>query len=181
MSGSELLRHLAAAYRRRRLVAEALLAGGGGLLGAGIAGTGGGGAATEVATALGVAGSLAAAAAWWNRRHRAGPLEVARHLDRTLPAVEESAELILADPAALSLLPRLERARVDRAIAAAAPLPVPPDRAGRLALAAGGAAALAGAALLLFGSSAQPTAGALPHPAAPARGAMIGGAAIRIE
>ena len=181
MTGSELLQHLAAAYRRRRLIAEALLAVGAGLLGAGIARAAGGGAAAAVAAALGIAGGVAAAAAWWNRRHRAGALEVARHLNRTLPAVEESAELILADAVALPLLPRLERARVDRAIAAATPLPVPPDRAARHALLAGGAAALAGAALLLFASSAAPTAGPSPRPAPPARGAMIGGAAVRIE
>ena len=181
MSGRVVLQRLAAAYRRRRLIAEALFAGGGGLLGAGIARTAGGGAAAEVAAALGIAGILTTAAAWWNRHHRAGPREVAQHLDRTLPTVEESAELILAEPGALPLLPRLERARVDRAIAAAAPLPVPPDRAGRHALIAGCAAALAGTALLFLGSPAPATPVASAHPAAPASGAMIGGAAVRIE
>ena len=181
MSSSELLQRLAAAYRRRRIAAEILLAGAGGLLGAGIARRAGGGAAGAVTAALGIALSLAVAAAWWNRRHRAGPLEVAHHLDRTLPAVEESAELVLADASALPLLPRLERARVDRAIAAAAPLPVPPDRAARRALVAAAGAALAGAVLLSSGPSAPAIAASSARPAAPARGAMIGGAAVRIE
>lgn len=181
MTGGDLLRHLAAAYRRRRIAAEVLLAGGGALLGAGVARIGHGGNAAEVAAAVAVAGILAMAAAWWNRRHPAGPAEVARHLDRTLPAVEESAELMLADAAALPLLPRLERARVDRAITAAAPLGVPPDRAARRAQVAGLAAAIAGAALLFFPAPAGSAVSVPRRPAPPARGAMIGGVTVRIE
>lgn len=181
MTGSDLLRNLAAAYRRRRIAAEALLAGGGALLGAGVARVGGGGKAIEVAAALAVAGMLGAAAGWWNRRHPAGPVEVARHLDRTLPAVEESTELMLADAAALPLLPRLERARVDRAITAAAPLGVPPDRAARRALAAGVTAALAGAVLLVLPALPSAAAAAPRRPTQPARGAMVGGVRVRIE
>ena len=181
MTGSDLLRDLAAAYRRRRILAEALLTGGGALLGAGIARMAGGGNTAEGMAALGVAVSLAAAAAAWNRRHPAGPREVARHLDRTLPAVEESAELMLADAATLPLVDRLERARVDRAVAVAAPPGVPPDRAARRAVVAGLASALGGAALLLGTASGGRAAAARRHPTAPTPGAMIGGVAVRIE
>jgi len=181
VTGGDLLGHLAAAYRRRRIAAEVILAGGGAVLGAGVARAMGGGNAGDVGAALGVASILGAAATWWNRRHAAGPLEVARHLDRTLPAVEESAELLLADAAALPLLPRLERARVDRAVAAAAPLGVPPDRAARRALVAGVAASLAGLAFLFLPVRAGLVVAGAPRPAAPARGAMIGGVSVRIE
>src|SRR5512132_1780935 len=175
MTGSDLLRNLASAYQRRRILAEALLSGGGALLGAGIARMAGGSSATEAVAALGVAVSLAAAAGVWNRRHPAGPLEVARHLDRTVPALEESAELMLADAATLSLVGRLERARVDRAVAAAAPPGVPPDPAARRAVVAGLASALGGAALLLGTTPGGRAVAAPRHPAPPTRGAMIGG------
>jgi hypothetical protein len=181
VTGSDLLRNLASAYRRRRILAEALLTGGGALLGAGIARMTGGGIAAEAAAAFGVAVSLAAAAGVWNRRHPAGPLEVARHLDRTVPAVEESAELMLADAATLPLVDRLERARVDRAVAAAPRPGVPPDHAARRAVVAGLAAALGGAALLLGTASGGRAATSPTHPAAPTRGAMIGGVSVRVE
>ena len=181
MTGGDLLRRLAAAYRRRRIAAEVILAGGGAVLGAGVARAMGQGNAGGIGAALAVAGILGAAAAWWNRRHPAGSIEVARHLDRTLPAVEESAELLLADAAALPLLPRLERARVDRAVAAVAPLRVPPDRAAGRAIVAGIAASLAGLAFLFLPIRAGLAVAGPPRPAAPARGAMIGGVSVRIE
>lgn len=59
-------------------------------------------------------------------RPRHGPLTaavLASHLNRTLPAVEESAQLLLGDPAGLPILSGMQRRRVESALAV---LPTPP-------------------------------------------------------
>lgn len=62
-----------------------------------------------------VAGSLAAfAIAGLDRRQRpVGPLELARHLDRVAPELEESATLLVAPTESLGPLARLQQARVE--------------------------------------------------------------------
>jgi hypothetical protein len=77
------------------------------------------------------AGVLAAIGmvAWvLRRRGRAGALAVARHLNRTVPALEESADLLLLPMEDLSPLERLQRDRVGRRLAALAPPPHLPTR-----------------------------------------------------
>ena len=99
--------------------------------------------------ALGAGLVLAAAAVIGALRlpRRIGPDVIARQLDRALPATEESAELLLRSPADLTLLERLERARVDRALASQ-PFPRLPDRQAAV-FAAGGAVALLSGFVLL--------------------------------
>jgi len=58
-------------------------------------------------------------AAFAARRRRQGPAELAAHLDRTLPSLEESAALVLA-PGSLPALQRLQQRRVAVALLAAA-------------------------------------------------------------
>jgi hypothetical protein len=72
-----------------------------------------------LAARLPLAGALALAAGaglgalvWVFRGESVGLADIARHLDRSLPELEESAELILADPEALSPLERLQQVRV---------------------------------------------------------------------
>jgi len=83
-----------------------------------------------------IAGVLAALGmvAWvlW-RRGRVGTLAVARHLNRTVPALEESADLLLLPLEDLSPLERLQRERVGRRLAALAPPPRLPMRGTYLA------------------------------------------------
>jgi hypothetical protein len=81
-----------------------------------------------------VAALAAAAWTWW--RWRPGPAglrAIARHLDRTVPELGDSAELLLAAPAELPLVARLQRQRavaVLEAAAGAAGLPPRPLLAG---------------------------------------------------
>ncbi len=71
-----------------------------------------GGLAPGPAAALGGAAALLALGVALIRRPRLDPRRVARHLDRTIPELEESAELALADEARLPPLERLQRRRV---------------------------------------------------------------------
>nr|MBA2628052.1 hypothetical protein [Gemmatimonadales bacterium] len=103
--------------------------------------------ATPIAGAA-LAVSLLVAAAWFDRRHRVTASHVARHFDRTIPAVEESAELLLEDESKLTPVERLERKRVDAALCTAALPPLPDRTASRFAT-AGVALAIAGAVLLV--------------------------------
>ena len=185
MTERTLLHQMALAYRRRRLAAGAMLATGAGVLAAGAAHAAG--AATGlpavgwiaiVATGAAVAATVAA---WWFSRRTIGAVEVARHLDRTFPTVEESAELLLEDVAALPLVARLERTRVERALDRAAPLATPRDGTARRGMIGGGAAAVAGALLLLAPRGNGPARSIESHPDAPVRGALIGGVQLRIE
>ena len=67
---------------------------------------------------------------------------LARHLNRTLPAVEESADLLTREPDELSPLERLQRARVEARLGRLTELPALPARALKAALWYGAAALL---------------------------------------
>lgn len=70
--------------------------------------------------------------AWW-RRPPVDARVLARHLNRTLPAVEESADLLVLPLDALSPLEQLQRARVESRLARLTEPPAVPARALRLA------------------------------------------------
>lgn len=148
-----MLQRLAARYTWRRRLAGAVLVGSALALGAAFAGRLGDDAVTR---AIGGAASaliaLTAAASTAIRRIDASA--VARHLDRRDPALEESAELLLAHPDALSLTDRLERQRAARAFAARpVPLAHLPDRtASLLALSAAGLLTAAAGLTLMPGT-----------------------------
>jgi len=82
------------------------------------------------------------------RRRRVDALAIARHLNRVVPALEESAELLLIPEAGLSPLERLQRTRVERTLRGLAQLPSLPKRALRLAGAYAITASLLAAGLL---------------------------------
>lgn len=150
------------------------------LLAAGAMHSAGVGTAVQWLAGGAAAAAVVVLAVRWNRARPAGPVEVARHLDRTVPSLEESTDLVLDERSDAPLVTRLERTRVERALAAIAPVELPPDRASRSAIIAGAVAVLAGSALLLF-PPATAAASRQTHPAPPTRGAMIGGTQIRIE
>src|SRR5687768_2567570 len=136
MTERELLAGMAARYRGRRGVAGALLVAG--AAGCAIAA---GRFLQDGATIVVVAGAMVAAIAVAIRAVAAAPgaASIARHLDRVDPGLEESAELLLADEAALGIADRLERARAARAFSARPPtLGGLPDAAARRMAAAGG-------------------------------------------
>jgi hypothetical protein len=87
---------------------------------------------------------------------------VARHLDRVVPGIEESAELLLAAETSLDIVQRLQVERAKRAVAQAGEPPLPWGTSRRLWAVAG---TVAGLALVLA---------VLPHSLAP--GAKPGGA-----
>jgi len=141
---------LASACRRRRWSAVAAFAAA--ILAAVGIGAGRMGAASPAA--LGVA--LAAAALGFGfgiyrlKRRYVGARTAARHLDRAHPALGDSTGLLLADPAALPPLARLQRSRTARALAALEPIAPLPDRtASRLLVGAGLLIVLAAALLLV--------------------------------
>jgi len=84
-------------------------------LGASLAVLGAAFALPTVVTALAII--LALGAAHW-RRPRVDAEIVARHLDRTFPALEESATLLIAPDGALTAVERVQRGRAERAFAA---------------------------------------------------------------
>jgi len=145
-----LLGRLARRYRLERAMSRLLAGAAGGVSLAGLVHYAGGGA-RGVITALvtGLAGG--ALAAWAGELRR--PVDhgtVARHLDRALPELEESASLLVESPAPEGALAALQRARVERRF--------DPDRARsalprgevRRAWVVGGPLALAGALLFLM-------------------------------
>ncbi len=87
------------------------------------------------------------------RRRRVDALAIARHLNRVVPALEESADLLLVPEAGLSPLERLQRTRVERTLARLVELPSLPQRALRLAGAYAITAFLLAAGLLQGGPS----------------------------
>ncbi len=110
------------------------------------AGGGGRGALLGLTTGL----ALGLVAAWLEERQ--SPVDgrtVARHLDRVLPELEESATLLLDDPAP-GALARLQRKRVERHFDAARARAALPHVELRRATGAGLSLLLAGAALLLL-------------------------------
>lgn len=99
-----------------------------------------------VIAALGAAALAGLGGCAWVFRGGMGRLtDIARHLDRTLPQLEESAELLLADEAALSPLERLQQARVADRVLEAQKVGLP---RGPLLRSAAGSAAILVAALL---------------------------------
>ncbi len=62
------------------------------------------------------------------RRRRVDTLTIARHLNRVVPALEESADLLLLPVAGLSPLERLQRTRVERTLSGLVELPRLPRR-----------------------------------------------------
>jgi len=82
------------------------------------------------------------------RRRRVDALAIARHLNRVVPALDESADLLLLPEARLSPLERLQRIRVERTLSGLVELPPLPTRWLRLAGAYAITASLLAAGLL---------------------------------
>jgi hypothetical protein len=102
---------------------------------------------------LGAALLAFGAIAWLDHRQRpVGPREVARHLDRAAPELEESATLLLATPESLGPLARLQRARVAQRLAARPLATVLPPSPLRWATVVGTGGVLIGAGLLVAGT-----------------------------
>lgn len=142
-----LLEDIAAHWRRQRLAAwgSAVTACAlcGGVLGARV------GLAPIVGA--GVAGTLAAI--WAARSLRARPITmrtVAEHADRTVPALQESATLLLADDATMPFIARVQRARVADALLASEQIPRLPHASARLAAQAAAIALVCAVALVLL-------------------------------
>ncbi len=154
MAGAARLTRAASRYRVRRGFAAGALALGSGALAASIATRAGvqSGAAL-IAGGIVVLG-VAAWHLWRERRRRVTANLVARHLDRTVPALEDSAELLLSPPETLTFVGRLERRRVESAIGGIGSLPPLPDRRARWMSMSGLAAAALGLGLLLAPRSA---------------------------
>ena len=85
------------------------------------------------------------------RRRRVDALVIARHLNRVVPALEESADLLLLPEIGLSPLERLQRTRVERTLTGLVELPRLPQRTLRLAGAYAITASLLAAGLLQGG------------------------------
>ena len=98
---------------------------------------------------------------WLARGSGAGPVQVARHLDRSAPSLEESAELILADSEHLAPLERLQQARIAERLERLAQVPIPITPLCRGAAVAVAIAAIALLSLLVPARAARPE-----HPAA---------------
>lgn len=135
-----LLERLAARWRRRWWAGMILAAAATGLL-VGLA------FGAAIGTAAGIV-ALAVPAAI-GRRRLVDALVVARHLNRVVPALEESADLLCVPAADLGPLARLQRARVERSLAQLVALPTLPHRAFRLAVSYAGIAILIGAGWLI--------------------------------
>lgn len=139
------------------------------------------GAGGWLLTALGVGGCLAVALPAWRRAGLTGPEAIARHLDRTVPELEESAGLLIVPEDRLTPLQRLQRRRIlarlpaleGRALVSRAPLR---RAAGWLA----GGAALA--ALLAVAVPALPRPAAAPggSPAVPPAPPAVASATITV-
>ncbi|MGD8376070.1 MAG: hypothetical protein PVF68_08010 [Acidobacteriota bacterium] len=119
-------------------------------------------------TALGVGAGLALALPAWRRAGLAGPEAIARHLDRTVPELEESAGLLIVREDRLTPLQRLQRRRIlDRlpAVEGRARVSRAPLRraAGWLA----GGAALAALLAVAVPALPRPAAGSAENPAVP--------------
>jgi hypothetical protein len=124
-----------------------------------------------------LAGAVAtAAAAWWawSRRPVVDGRTVARHLNRVWPELEESAELLLDDPAALPPIARLQRARVRAALERRTALPALPHRALRWSLGYTGIALTAAGTLALWGGGRAARAGPAGPDGAPPAAARSG-------
>ena len=139
---------LATRWNRRWLAGAILAAWAAGAV-TGIAAARLGDLAPATAVTIGAAAALIALGTALVRRPRIDATLVARHLDRAIPGLEESAELALAEEAGLSPLARLQRRRVlDRLDQA--PEPRLPHRPLRRALRATAALLAAAATIALW-------------------------------
>ena len=109
-----------------------------------------------------VAAALVLVVARW-RRPRVDAGVLARHLNRTLPAVEESADLLAMPLESLAALERLQRARVEARLSRLAELPAVPARALTAAIWYGAAVSLVAA----FGLWWNPVRAGVPRSAIP--------------
>ena len=166
IDGRAALERAASRYRLRRMMAAALLVAGAAAGAIAIAGLLPPGAVRIAVAAIVVGTALLAAA----RAIRAAPrpAAIARHLDRLDPALEDSSELLLAEPADLGLTDRLERERAARALAARPPaLGGLPDRAAVRMAVAGIAGFMVLLAVLFVGARGVAREAGAPAPASP--------------
>lgn len=133
------LERLAGAWRRRWTIAAAAAVLATILLGRAITGR----------LIWGLVAGLVAAAWWWRLRRPVDARAVARHLNRTQPALEESAELLARDEATLSTVERLQRERTQAAFTRLGD-PRLPHRPWRWGLGYAGAAFAVSALLLVL-------------------------------
>jgi hypothetical protein len=151
---------LARALRLERVAGYALLGLGGGALYGGVIGS-------PVAVAVGLLAGVAVALAA-DRFQPINSTQVACHLDRALPELEESATLLVRDQAALSGLGRAQRQRVAERLDIDRARATLPHRDLRRALQIGVPTLLLGVALLWSGKSVPGSPGQhSPSPVAP--------------
>jgi hypothetical protein len=122
---------------------------------------------------LGIAAGAALALVLVLRRKRVDRLAMARHLNRTVPALEESADLLLRSADTLSPIQQMQRARLERTLGGLAPDPALPDRGLRLSAGFASVALLGSLGLLAIAPR-----GEARSMAGPAAGPMAGAAAI---
>lgn len=126
------------------------------------------GGTASLAIGLGAALGLAFLLIW--RRRRVDGLVVARHLNRSAPALEDSADLLVRSADELSPVQRMQRARVERTLRSLVPPPRLPSRGLRLAATFAAAAILGALGMLAIapsgGDAARPSSGRTAVPAA---------------
>lgn len=147
-----LLERLARRWRRRWFLGAALASGATGLFGAVLASRAG----LRSPLGAGLAAGLALALILWRRYRPVDALVIARHLNRTVPTVEESADLLLQPAAALPAVQQLQRARVERVLNNMIPEPTLPSRLLRLAAGYAGVALLISVGLLTLAAPGTP-------------------------
>ena len=166
-----LLDRLIARWRRRWALSVALTCVATGLLAAVVARR-----VLGATPTLGIAAGAALALALVLRRKRVDRRAMARHLNRTVPALEESADLLLRSADTLSPIQQMQRARLERTLGGLAPEPALPNRGLRLAAGFASVALLGSLGLLaiaprgearsMAGPAAGPVAGAAATPPA---------------
>ena len=163
-----LLDRLIARWRRRWALSVALTSLATGLLAAVVASR-----VLGATPTLGIAAGAALVLVLVLRRRRVDRLAMARHLNRTVPELEESADLLLRSVDTLSPIEQMQRARLERTLEGLAPDPALPNRGLRLAAGFASVALLGSLGLLAIAprGEARSTAG-------PAAGPMAGAAAM---
>lgn len=106
--------------------------------------------------ALGLAAGMVLGIVALLRRRRVDALVVARHLNRTVQALEESADLLVRPPEALSAVERMQRTRVERAMGDLSPEARLPARGLQLVVGYAAAALLASLGLLTIAAPGRP-------------------------
>jgi hypothetical protein len=176
-----MLDRLAAAWRRRWWAAAAL-----GTLATIVLAAAIGRALGYTAAGAAVAGAVTAALVLltgWRHRPLVDARTAARHLNRTWPELEESAELLVTDEQQLSPVERLQRERARRALERLAALAPPrlPHRPLRWALWYAGAASVGALALLLATGGRSLDARAPDAPAGVRRALALGDVAVEVH